>query len=614
MTLDVVAVIVLIGVAGIASQWLAWWLRIPAIAMMLVAGLLAGPAFGILDPGAALGELLEPAIGFAVAIIVFEGGLNLNIRELRAAGSGVARLVMAVPLNWLFGTLAAHYLGGFSWEVATLFGAIMVITGPTVILPMLRQAKLHRRPATFLKWEGILNDPIGAVLAVMILEWLVLSASFRDETEVAWELVLRLVAGIIVGTGLGLGLAYGLRWIFRRDLAPEFLKTPILLTAVLAAFTAANYVLPEAGLIAATVFGLALANIGVAGLEDLKRFKESLTVFLVSGVFIILASDLEPEVFARLSLPIILTVLAVMFVVRPLAITLATLGHSMTWRERTLVSWIAPRGIVAAAVAGIASTQLAEAGYEDAELLLPLVFAVIGATVLAHGFSVGPMARALGLAGSGRPGVLIVGAWDWTVALAEALRGIGVPVIIADPDPADLTAARRRGLTTFRGDPLSERSEEDLDLQEVEYLLAASSDDAYNALICTRFAAHMGRERVHQIAFRSGIQPGERAPLRDWRGKILFQPNAGFDSLKSLLKRGWKFHAEPVGPDDLTPEKLRVGDRAWPVLVAHDDGRITFISPETHEVPKEPGTLICFSPPGSGERREQDATADAAVE
>ncbi|WP_119677973.1 cation:proton antiporter [Indioceanicola profundi] len=596
---DAVAVIALIGVAGIASQWLAWWLRIPAIAMMLVTGLLAGPAFGVLDPGAALGELLEPAIGFAVAIIVFEGGLNLNIREWRAAGGGVKRLVMAVPLSWCLGTLAAHYLGGVGWPVATLFGAIMVITGPTVILPLLRQAKLHRRPATFLKWEGILNDPIGAILAVMVLEWLVLSST--EGTEIAWGLLLRLLAGVVVGTALGLGLAYGLRWMFRRDLAPEFLKTPILLASVLAAFTAANTVMPEAGLIAATVYGLALGNIGVAGLDDLRRFKESLTVFLVSGVFILLASDLEAEVFARLSWPIILTVLAILFIVRPVSIILATLGDSMNWRERALVAWIAPRGIVAAAMAGIATRQLERAGYPDAELLLPLVFSVIGATVIAHGFTVGPVARALGLAGTSRPGVLIVGAWDWTVALGDALRGIDVPVIIADPDPAALTAARRKGLPTFRGDLLSERSEGDLDLQEVDYVVAASSDDAYNALICTRFAPHMGRERVHQIAFQSGIQPGERAPLRDWRGKILFQPNAGYDSLKSLLKHGWTFHVDEVGPDDLTPEKLHVGDRTWPLLVAYDDGRIIFISPETHEVPAEPGKLLSFAPSSAHE-------------
>jgi len=589
-----IGVIVLIGVAGVASQWIAWRLGMPAIVMMLAAGLIAGPATGWLDPGHALGEMLEPAIALAVAIIVFEGGLNLDIRELRAAGSGVLRLVLAVPLNWTLGTLAAHYIGGVSWSIAGLFGAIMVITGPTVILPMLRQAKLHRRPATFLKWEGILNDPIGAVLAVVILEYLVLS-SWQDDEKVVSHLLLRLPLGVVVGAVTGIGLAYLLRWVFRRDLAPEILKTPILLTAVLASFFAANSVLPEAGLIAATLFGLTLGNIGIAGLEELKRFKESLTVFLVSGVFIVLAADLEPAVFARLSWPIIGTVLAVMFLVRPVAIVLATLGDSMTWRERLLVAWIAPRGIVAAAVAGIASTRLAEAGYADAELLLPLVFSVIAATVVAHGFTVGPLARRLKLAGGARPGVLIVGAWDWSVALAQALRRADVPVIIADPDPKPLSVPRRLGIPTFRGDLLSQRSEEILDLQEVEYVIAATSDDAYNALLCARFA-HTGRERVYQLAFRSGIEPGDTAPSREWRGKILMRAAAGYDALRSLGKRGWRFSLHRVQASDLTADPMEAKDSHWTVAVVHDDGRITFASPETHQVPAEPGTLICFGP------------------
>ncbi|MFM2042972.1 MAG: hypothetical protein RLY86_1548, partial [Pseudomonadota bacterium] len=533
---DLAVTIAVIGAAGISAQWVAWRLGVPAIVLMLAAGLALGPGLGLLDPTATLGDLRAPAVGLAVAIIVFDGGLTLDIREWRAAGAGVRRLLLAVPLGWALAAAAAHWIGGIDWPVAVVFGAIMIITGPTVILPLLRQARLQHRPAAFLKWEGILNDPIGAVLAVVAMEWFVLSAgtaSAGGEGErLAGDLLLRLGSGVVVGVATGLAPAYGIRALFHRDLAPEYLKTPILLAAVLGAFALADQVMHEAGLIAATVFGLALANIGVAGLEELKRFKESLTVFLVSGVFIILAADLDREVLARLSWPLLGTVLAVMLLVRPLAIGLATLGADLSGRERVLIAWIAPRGIVAAAMAGLAGGRMAEAGYGDADLLLPLVFAMIGATVVAHGFTIGPLARALGLAGRGREGVLIVGSWDFTIGLAMALRALDVPVIIADPDPRALAAARRAGLPTFRGDLLSERAEGVVELQDTAYLLAATADDAYNALLCARFASTMGRERVHQLAFRSGLEPGERTPTRDWRGKILLEAGAGHDSLR----------------------------------------------------------------------------------
>ncbi|MFC4173446.1 cation:proton antiporter [Microvirga sp. GCM10011540] len=498
---EILLVMAGVAVVGVLAQWLSWYVGVPAIVVLLAAGAFAGPVIGFINPGELLGDVMRPAIGLAVAIIVFEGGLNLDFRELRLAGSGVARLIIfALPLNWLLGAVAGHYIAGLSWPVAVLLGAILTVTGPTVIMPLLRQAKLNPRTAAYLKWEGIVNDPIGATLTLLVLSYLLTSTRVADEGAVASQLALRAAVGCLIATALGTGMAYFLRFSFHRDLAPEFLKTPILIASALGIYAAGELIQPETGLVGATLFGIVLANIGVVGLQELRRFHEALTVFIVSGLFILLTASIEPKILRDLSWSIALTTSAILFVVRPLAIFLATIGSAMNLRERLLVGWIGPRGVVAAAVAGIAGTQLAQAGFEDARLILPLVFSVIAATVILHGFTLGPLARRMGLASSARPGLLIVGATPWTIRLAQALLKLDVPVILSDRSPEALAPAREAGVRVFRGEVLSPTGEEEMDLQDVAYLLAATDDDAYNALVSSRFTSELGRERVHQLA------------------------------------------------------------------------------------------------------------------
>ncbi|MGQ9365665.1 cation:proton antiporter [Azospirillum sp. ST 5-10] len=599
----IVSIVALIAVAGVAAQWTAWKTGLPAIVVLLAVGVLAGPGLGLLDPSQSFDGLLRPLIGLAVAIVVFEGGLNLNLSELRAAGTGVVRLVaVALPLSWLLGAATGHYVAGLDWPVATLYGAILVVTGPTVIIPLLRQARLHPRPAAYLKWEGILNDPIGAVLAVLVLEFLVLSDRLGGE-QAAVVLGWDVAEGTVLAVALGIATPFLIRWAFHRGHAPEILKTPILLACVLGIYTAADALQSEAGLVGATVFGVVLGNIGLVGLNELRRFKESLTVFLVSGLFIVLAADLEPAVFGELSWPIAAATAVILVAVRPVAILLATLGDAMTWRERLLVAWVAPRGIVAAAIAGIASSDLAEHGYPDARLILPMVFAVIAATVVLHGLTVGPLARGLGLAAGKRSGLMIVGSSAWSVALAATLRDLGVPVIVADRSWRALAGARRRRLRTFAGEVLSENNAEDLDLLEIDRVLATTRDDAYNALICTRFAPELGHEQVHQIAPTSGgIATGESAS-REWRGKILGALSLHHDRLARRMDEGWRFQAVRY-----TGRPPRSDDRGWNLaLVA--DGSATLLSPEQEVALPGKGALVRFVPPREAARARGEGTA-----
>ena len=575
----ILLLVVGVAVAGVFGQWLGWRLKLPAIIPLLVIGAVAGPIAGIVKPSVALGDVMRPAIGMAVAIIVFEGGLNLNLRELRSAGSGVLRLVaVALPLNWIFGALAARFVAGMSWPVATLVGAILVVTGPTVIMPLLRQAKLEPRSAAFLKWEAIVNDPIGATVTLLVLSFLTLSTTMST-SEAIFRLAWRTLVGASIAILLGLVVPFGIRTLFRRDLAPEYLKTPILLAGALGVYAAGEAVQPETGLIGATLFGVVLANIDVTGLQELRRFKEALTVFLVSGLFILLTANIDRQTVMMLSWPIAATTAAILFVARPLAIGLATIGAKVSWSERLLVGWIGPRGVVAAAIAGVAGERLAAAGYQDARLVLPLVFAVIASTVLLHGLSLAPLARRLGLASGGRSGLLIVGASAWTIGLGEALRGAGIPVLIVDRSVEALRSARRAGLQTLRVEILSVVGEEVVDLRDFEHLLAATADDAYNALVCTRFATELGRERVYQIA--PDESSGRHAASREWRGKLAVEADMVYDRLATLMQGGAAFVVEPVLDDPTDDQRPQAG---WPVALVGANGSFTLFSPEQEDV------------------------------
>lgn len=315
MEYNLAVAVLTIVVAGMAAQWLAWRLRLPPIVLLFATGLLAGPVFGVVHPSHDFGPALRLAIGLAVAIVMFEGGLALELRELRSTGGGVVRLTaVALPLNLGLATAAAYFLTPMGWGPAALFGAITVVTGPTVVLPLLRTTRLKDRARTFLKWEAIVNDPVGAILSALVLELLLAGGGGGMVDQAAWHLPVQLTGGLLAATTLGMAAGLLVRWAFVRDQVPEVLKTPLLLALALGVYTTSNLVMPEAGLVAATVFGMAVANLRVPGLAELRRAKEALVVLLVSALFIVLTADLDSHILARLSWPIALLTLAMLVV------------------------------------------------------------------------------------------------------------------------------------------------------------------------------------------------------------------------------------------------------------------------------------------------------------
>ncbi|NKI34961.1 sodium:proton antiporter [Wenzhouxiangella sp. XN79A] len=580
--------------AGLASQWLAWRLRLPAIVVLIAAGLVLGPALGIVE-FSMTGDELTSMIGLGVAIILFEGGMDLKLGEFRRVGHGIGRLTLiAPPIAMILGALAAHYVGGISWPVAWVLGAILVVTGPTVIAPLLRQARLNNRSASLLKWEGIVNDPVGVLLAVLAFQY------FTVEGETLAETAFALGSALVVAGGLGAAAGWITGLAFQRGWVPEHLKPPLLMVLVLVVFEAGNAYQYEAGLLSVTVMGVVLGNLPLGERAELQRFKENLTIILLSVLFIVIPSQLTLDSLAMIDLRIVLLLLVVLFVLRPVTILLSTIGAPIQRNDRWLLAWIAPRGIVAAATAGIFGPDLVAAGHADAELLLPVVFAVILITVLAHGLTLGWLGQKLDLAAKHANGLLIVGASRWSVALASTLKQHEYEAMIVDGSFRRLREARMEGIETYYGEILSEHAELELEDQHLGHLLCATDNDFYNALVCKALGHEFGRHRTFQLATHEDGDHESRQLNVEQRGQIAFDGEARFETLVDRLDAGWTIQTtrltDEYGLDDFVD---RMGEPVddWLLLGAlGPDGQLRLYSDEQAFEPSAGWTVLYFAP------------------
>lgn len=585
--------IALVGALGVGAQWLAWRLQLPGIVLMLLAGVIAGPVLGILDPARDIGPLVAPMVSVAVAIILFEGGLTLNFHQLSDAATGVKRLVfVGAPLGWLTSAMALHYGAGLGWQASAVFGGIMIVTGPTVIAPLLRQAKLGRRPAALLQWEAIVNDPIGALAAVLAFELVVVLNTTETVSHAAQVLAL----GVVVATILGALGGYGIARAFKQGWVPEYMKVPVLFVVLIAIFAASDTVLHESGLLAVTIMGVVIANAELPSYTELRRFKEHATVLLVSGVFILLAASLDFSTLGQLNWRAALFVASVILLARPATVLISLLGTDLPWRERVLIAFTGPRGVVLVAVAGLFGERLAALGVADGALVAPLAFVLVAVTVVLHGFTLTPFARALGLTGAAVPGVLLVGGSRFSLALAQALGKAEVPVLIADPNRARLRAARQAGVNTFYGDVLSEAAEHNLELAQYGRIIALSDNDAYNTLVTTDLGPEFGRDNIFQLARYKGDLA--RNALPSSLGGRAFVAGHNFDELEANMRAGHDMRctrlSEEYGLEEWqadAPEALMVmavdpkgnprlpsGDKALPLTA---DWQVIWLDPKS---------------------------------
>ena len=592
---DVALKLAAIAAGGILAQWVAWRTNLPAIVLLLVGGFAIGPLSGWIDPLADFGDAFRPVVSIAVAIILFEGGLTLNLAEIRETSKAVRRLILiGGPLAWGLTALAAHFVAGFSWPAATVLGAILVVTGPTVVMPLLRQAHLAARPASLLRWEAIVNDAIGALFAVIAFEaFLVVHGSHS-----AGSLAASLAVGLAAAVGGGYAAGSAIEWAFTRGYVPEYLKAPVLLATVVAAHAVTNLVLEEAGLLTVTVMGIRLANSRIASLTEMRRFKETITILLVSGLFLLLTAALDTEAIRSLDLRAVAFVGLLLFVIRPLVVLVSTAGSGATLAEQLFVGWIAPRGIVAVAVASLFGAALADNGVADAPRMVAVTFAVVVATVFAHGFTLAPLAALLGLTSATKPGILIVGGSPLTAALAVTLKEAGIPVTVADTAWSRLREARLAEIPVYFGEVLSEEAHYDLDVKRFAALIATTSNDAYNALVCTNLGPEIGRTNVFEIP--TIREQAERKSLSFTLGGRPLTRDPELRSLDFQLEhiRGWGFQATRITEEFSYQEYLDSrAEGARVILWRKPSGKLVFRA-TTEKSNPEPGDLvILFAPP-----------------
>ena len=555
--------------AGMLAQWLAWRTQTPSIIALLLAGLLLGPVTGIVDPDDLLGGTLFPLVSLAVALILFEGGLDLPPRELRSTGTVVRRLItFGATVTFLVAWYGAREIFGISNQAAIVLGAVLVVTGPTVVGPILRFVRPVGSTGPILRAEGVLIDPIGATAALVAFEIILINTP----NEAALRVVAVVLLTIVAGAGIGVAAAVVIDTALQRFLIPDQLAVPATFAFVIASFVAANEVQEESGLVTVTVMGMYLARRESSTIREVAAFNENLRTLLISVLFILLAARIEPDALRDVLVPALAFLALLVFVARPLAVLVSTVRTSLSWRERAFLMAMAPRGIVAAAVSAIFAIRLEEEGIPDSAKIVPIVFLVIIGTIVVYGFLAGPAARWLGLAEAHANGLLIAGAHAVARGLATELESRDVKTLLVDTDPYNVTRAIALGLTARRISVLADDASHDLDLRGIGRLLAFTSNDEVNALATGRFARIFGRREVFQLT-PSKRRSGNLSVPEELLGRLVGIDGLSYSTIDERSRQGWRVRGAPSGAFI----EAAFEDQLYIPMVRVDEGRMAFL-------------------------------------
>lgn len=573
-------------VLGIFAQWFAWRVKKPAILPLIIIGLAIGPLSSLFTPdgqklidGDAIftGDLLFSFVQISVGVILFEGGLTLNLKEIKSlAGTVRNLLIMGTIITFVGGGLAAHYLLGMSLRMAFLFGSLIIVSGPTVIMPILRNVKPNTKINTLLKWEGILIDPFGALVAVLAYELIISSKSSNEYTlDALKEFFVTVSAGVFAG-GIGALLLW---YLIKKNLIPDYLRNVFTLGLVIFTFSGVELVQKEAGLMAATFMGIVLANVKMEEIKKILSFKEDVSLILISVLFILLSSRINMEQITRLGWQSLVLFLVVILVLRPLAVWLSTFRSNLNWREKLFISWIGPKGIVAAAVASLFSLDLLHSGktvnLEEAQMLLPLTFLIIVGTVIIQGSSAKWVAKKLKVTRKEPQGVLFVGANEVARKLALRLKQEGFFVLLADTSKPSVRETRKLDLPVYEGNVLSEEIFDDLDLSGIGKLAAITSNSGVNALACQWFSSELGENHVYRLVSKEESE-NLNLPLAK---NVLFNSRTDFLSLSQLMRKNGEIAEKTFeNEEEFTEFMESKKKRMIPLFLIKESGKLHIVT------------------------------------
>lgn len=583
-----------IGVLSLLCQWLAWRIKIPAILPLLICGLLVGPGFHILNPDQLFGDLLFPVVSLAVAIILFEGSLTLEFKQIQGHGAMVRNLVsIGVVVTFVIIGLATYLLMGTDWRISALFGALVVVTGPTVIVPMLRSVKPSAKIANILRWEGIIIDPIGALLAVVVYEFII---SSRDTALL--NTLQAFGTTLFIGFGFGWAAAKILTEALTRSWLPHYLQNPATLTFMLGVYAMSNFIEHESGLLTVTVMGMVMANSRKLDIDGILEFKESLSVLLISALFILLAARLDLSTFLELGLPMIALLVVIIFIARPASVWLSATGLDLNWKEKLLISWIAPRGIVAAAVSALFAIKLGDLGWQHASILIPMVFMVIITTVVLQSLSAKYLAMGLGLQEPPAQGFLIFGANDTARAIAKMLTEQDIKVRMADTNWENLRLARMEGLPVYFGNPASEHATNHVDLTGIGRLLVLSPYKQLNPVVSMHFLDWFGSGKVFGLGGENEARASHQLSESYNQTLGLFAEGITYSKLASLRAKKALVKKTNISESfSFENYKEQYGQRSLPLFAIDEQGYCHVFHESEKITPKAGWTVIALISP-----------------
>lgn len=581
-------------VLGIIAQWVAWRLKLPAILPLILIGLLVGPiatlysedGLKLIEPiwngekGLFPGEGLYYFVSLAISIILFEGGLTLKLSEIKNVGPVITKLITIGSLVTFFGAaIAAYYIFGLNWQISFLFSALIIVTGPTVITPILRNIPLKKDVSTVLKWEGILIDPIGALAAVLVFEFISVGEG-QGYTQTA---LLEFGKIVLFGTTIGFTFAHALAISIKKNFIPHYLLNVVSLSAVLLVFVMSDIFAHESGLLAVVVMGMVLGNINLPNLKELLYFKESLSVLLISILFILLAANINLSDLALIyNWNTVALFAVIVFLIRPIGVFLSTRKSTLKFNERVFISWVGPRGIVAAGIASLFGSKLLAKGEPGAEYITPLVFMIVLGTVILNATTARLFAKLIGVFLNKSDGILIVGASKFSRIIGSYLQKNNRHVVLIDNNQNNVDKAKNLGLEAIAANIYSDTLSDNIELNDVGYLMALTGNSEINKFAIHKFAKLFGENGAFRLITDDEINNPENNPK-----EILFSPTDDFIKLTEAVRQYPTIHEIQLTSIDHFNNLIELSKEdpfIIPIFLKLPDGDLKIISSSTDEL------------------------------
>ncbi len=575
-------------IMGILAQWVAWKLKLPAILPLILIGLIVGPISTLIsengtkwiepvwngEKGLFAGESLFYFVSLAISIILFEGGLTLKKKEVLNVGPSIIRLItLGSAVTFLGAGIAVHYLIHLSWSISFLFSSLIIVTGPTVITPILRNIRLKRDVSTILKWEGILIDPIGALVAVLVFEFI----SVEHTSHFTQTAIIEFGKIVLFGSTFGFTFAHAFNFILKNKMVPKYLLNVFTLAFVLGVFVLSDSFAHESGLLSVVVMGMVLGNIDVPYLKEILHFKESLSVLLISILFILLSANMNLEDLDLIyNWQTLVLFIVIILVIRPIGVFLSTQKSGLKFREKAFVSWVGPRGIVAAGIASLFGLKLVASGEPGAAYITPLVFVIVLGTVLLNATTARFVARVLGVYLRASKGILIVGSSGVARIMAKYLEEKNRHVVLIDNNEDKIKLAKEEGLNAEVVDVFSDDIANNIEYTDIGYMLALTGSKKVNTHAITNFTKRIDKSAAYRFVSETELKEGERE-----EGGNFLSLDHDFINFSELIRDYPQINEMKItSQEDFVKKKqlLTNQENTIPLFVADDKGELYVIT------------------------------------